>query len=345
MGRVVIRILHVLCDLSPGGAERLVLELCRRHAPDIAPRVATVQGLGALEDDFVAAGFPVVAGGRRRRGLGLGAIARLRALMRDVDVVHTHLFAGDTWGRIAARTLRDVPVIVTTEHNVNRDETWQVHVKRALAPGSALVAVSEAVAQHAAHVERIGPMRVIPNGVDLDRFGAHRGSDGTRVLAIGRRTPQKGFDVLVDALPEGLTLDIAGEGPWTTAHPRVRLLGRREDIPALLATADVLAVPSRWEGFGLAAAEGLAAGVPVIASDVDGLREVVGDAGLLVPAEDPRALHAALVALRDDPALRTALGARGRARAAERLDIRDTIRAYEALYREQVRVGTQRVRT
>ena len=341
----MIRVLHVLCDLSPGGAERLVLELCRRHAPDIAPNVATVQGLGALEPAFASAGFPVVAGGRRRRALGLGAIARLRTLMRDVDIVHTHLFAGDTWGRIAARTLRHGPIVVTTEHNVNRDETWQVHVKRMLAPGSTLVAVSEAVARHAALVEGIGPMRVIPNGVDLGRFGAHRGSDGTRVLAIGRRTPQKGFDVLVDALPEGMTLDIAGEGLWTTSHPRVRLLGRREDIPELLANTDVLAVPSRWEGYGLAAAEGLAAGVPVVASDVDGLREVVGDAGLLVPPEDPRALHAALVALRDDSALRTALGARARRRAAERLDISDTIRAYEALYREQVRARTPRVRT
>lgn len=341
----MIHVLHVLCDLSPGGAERLVLELCRRHAPDIAPRVATVQGLGALEEAFVAAGFPVVAGGRRRRGLGLGAILRLRALMRGVDIVHTHLFAGDTWGRIAARTLPQRPVVITTEHNVNRDETWQVHVKRTLAPGSTLVAVSEAVARHAARVERIGPMRVIPNGVDLGRFGPHRGSDGTRVLAIGRRTLQKGFDVLVDALPDGMTLDIAGEGPWTTADPRVRLLGRREDIPALLANADILAVPSRWEGYGLAAAEGLAAGVPVVASDVDGLREVVGDAGLLVPPEDPRALHAALLALREDPALRVALGERGRRRAAERLDISDTIRAYETLYREQVGVRKERVRT
>jgi glycosyltransferase involved in cell wall biosynthesis len=114
----------------------------------------------------------------------------------------------------------------------------------------------------------------------------------------------------------------------------VRYLGRREDVPALLARADILAVPSRWEGFGLAAAEGLAAGVAVIAADVDGLREVVGGAGVLVPPEDPGALRAALIRLSASPSLRAALGASGRARARERFDILETVRRYEALYRQ-----------
>ncbi len=334
----MIRVLHVLCDLSPGGAERLVLELCRRRAPDIDVRVATVQGLGPLEDAYRAAGIPLVMGGRPRGHLGVRALARLAAAMDDVDVVHTHLFAGDTWGRVAALLRRRGgrrPAVLTTEHNVNRDETWQRSVKRALAPVSdTIVCVSEAAAAYTRDVEGIGGVRVITNGIDLARFGPHRGGDGTRVLAIGRRVPQKGFDVLVDALPEGLTLDIAGEGPWTTDHPRVRLLGRREDVPALLAAADIVAVPSRWEGFGLAAAEALAAGAAVVASDVDGLREVVGDAGLLVPPDDPVSLATALSRLAGDADLRRELGVRGRRRAAERFDIYDTVRHYEILYRE-----------
>ena len=203
------------------------------------------------------------------------------------------------------------------------------------------MAVSEAVARHARDVEGIPGLRVIENGVDLSRFGPHRGSDGRRVLAVGRRTAQKGFDVLVQALPPGFTLDIAGEGPWTVAHPQVRLLGRREDIPALMAGADILAVPSRWEGFGLAAAEGLAAGIPVVASDVDGLAEVVGDAGLLVPPEDPIALRSAIEVLGHTPALRRALGERGKARAAAHFDLSRTVTRYEALYRELVADGAR----
>ena len=337
-----MKVLHVLCDLSSGGAERLVLELCRRRAPDIEVAVATVGGLGALETLFREAGVPVLRGGRPRRHLGLRALARLTGAMRDVDVVHTHLFAGDTWGRLGAllagapRLGGRRPRVVTTEHNVNRDETWQRHVKRAPAPASdAIVCVSEAAAAYTRDVEGIrAPLQVVPNGVDLSRFGPHAGGDGTRVLAIGRRVPQKGFDLLLAALPEGLHLDIVGEGPWRVEHPRVRYLGRREDVPGLLARADILAVPSRWEGFGLAAAEGLAAGVAVVAADVDGLREVVGGAGVLVPPEDPGALRAALIRLSASPSLRAALGASGRARARERFDILETVRRYEALYRQ-----------
>ncbi|MES2644656.1 MAG: glycosyltransferase [Myxococcota bacterium] len=340
-----MRVLHVLNDLSSGGAERLVLELCRRRAPDIEVAVATVGGLGPLEDAFRGAGISLLVGDRPRRHLGLRAIARLARAMDDIDVVHTHLFAGDTWGRLAvmvarARSARGDgrrPIVVTTEHNVNRDETWQRGVKRVLAPVSdAIVCVSEAAAAYTRDVEGIPGVRVLPNGIDRTRFGAHRGSGtgGTRVLAIGRRVPQKGFDVLVAALPDGMHLDIVGEGPWRVDHPRVRYLGRREDVPALLADADILVVPSRWEGFGLAAAEGLAAGVAVVASDVDGLREVVGDAGLLVPPGDVTALHNALVRLGADPTLRRALGEQGRARVAARFDIRDTVDRYERLYRE-----------
>src|SRR5688572_7249245 len=97
-----MKVLHVLCDLSSGGAERLVLELCRRRAPDIDVQVATVQGLGPLAEAFHGAGLDVLVGGRPSRHPGVRALARLSRAMADVDLVHTHLFAGDTWGRLAA---------------------------------------------------------------------------------------------------------------------------------------------------------------------------------------------------------------------------------------------------
>ncbi len=327
------RVLHVLCDLSAGGAERLVLEICRRRSSDLEMSVATVQGLGPLEPAFRAAGIPLIEGGRARKHLGVRATGRLVGAVQAADVVHTHLFAGDTWGRIAA-LLTGHRAVITTEHNVNRDETWQRWVKRGLAPVSRqIVCVSEAVARYSVEVEGIRDVIVIPNGVDVDRFGPHPGGPGNRVLAIGRRVPQKGFDVLLDALPAGFTLQVAGEGPFERDQPGVTWLGRREDVPALLAQADILAVPSRWEGFGLAAAEGLAAGVVVVASDVDGLAEVVGDCGVLVPPEDPAALRAALVRVGQDPALRRALAVRGPERARSRYSIDTTVRRYENLYR------------
>lgn len=329
----MIRVLHVLCDLSGGGAERLVVDLCRHRSADIEAQVATVQGSGPLEAPLRELGIAVRVGGRRPGTLGLRALERLVRVAREVDVVHTHLFAGDTWGRLAG-ALAGRPRLLTTEHNVNRDETWQRHVKRALAPLGRVVAVSEAAAAYSRAVDRVAVHAVIPNGVDLARFGPHRGGDGSRVIFVGRPAPQKGLDVLLAALPGGMTLTVVGDGAPRDPDRRVRWLGRREDVPALLAEHDVLAVPSRWEGFGLVAAEGLAAGIPVLASAVDGLVEVVGDAGWLLPPGDVPAWRAALTRVATDAALRAGLSAAGPPRARERFDLKRTVDRYEAIYRE-----------
>lgn len=332
-----MRVLHVLCDLSPGGAEHLVLELCRRRGPGVEVEVATVFGGGALEAPLRAAGATLSIGSRRQARVIAPTLRRLSSAVARADVVHTHLFAGDTWGRVAALLARH-PAVVTTEHNVNVDETWQIVPKRALARVSRrVVCVSEAVARHTREVERIAaPVEVIPNGVDVERFRPverppRRGAD-VRLLAVGRRVPQKGFDVLLAALPAGVRLTIAGEGPFAPPHPQVEWLGYVADPAPLYAEADILVVPSRWEGFGLAAAEGMAAGLPVVASAVDGLVEVVGAAGVLVPPGDVEALRAALVALLDDPGRRHELGIAARERAVARYSIVGMVRAYEALY-------------
>lgn len=328
------RVLHVVCDLCGGGAERLVLELCRRAAPDIEAQVATVQPGGELQSVFAAAGVQVRCAERHPGRLGLRAERRLVQWCREVDVVHTHLFAGDVWGRTAAM-LAGTPV-VSTEHNVDRDEPdWKHRVKALLARGCAGVyAVSDAVA---AHWQAWGVRcEVVPNGVDLDRFSAPWDPEPGRVLAIGRLGEQKGHDALLEATADlDCSVQIAGEGPWRerlSCRPHQVLLGSRSDIPELLCRAAVLAVPSRWEGFGLVALEGMAAGVPVIASDVDGLGPLVGDAGLLVPPGDVGALREAVSRVLEDPALARDLSARGRARAqAYGLDA--MVRRYEAIYR------------
>lgn len=327
----------MICDLSGGGAERLVLGLCREGR--VTQEVATVQGGGPLAAAFAAAGVPVWPGARRRGGVGLGTAARLTARARSVDLVHTHLFAGDAYGRVAGWAAR-VPV-VTTEHNVNRDEAARHRVvKRALAPiARRVVYVSEAARAHAEQVEGIvhPGARVIPNGVDLARFAAASPGPGTRLLAIGRDVPQKGFDVLLRALPAGVHLRIAGRstrrGSERVGGATVTWLGEREDVPALLADTDILVVPSRWEGFGLAAVEGMAAGVPVVASAVDGLNEVLGDAGVRVPPESPAELRAALERLIADPDARAQRAAAGRARA-QAFSLARCADRYAALYAE-----------
>jgi glycosyltransferase involved in cell wall biosynthesis len=319
----------VLPDLAGGGAERLVAAYARAN-PDVA--VATVFGAGPLLGELAGLGAARLTLGERRHGRpSAAAFARLVAAARRADVVHTHLFAGDLWGGLAARVAGRPQV--SHEHNVDVDEG--PHVRRArrvsgLLPACA-VAVSEAAARHS-FARRV---RVVPNGVDLGRFTRPwRGGEG--LLAIGRRVPQKGFDLLLQALPAGARLRVAGDGPFAPVHPQVEWLGARDDVPDLLVRADALVVPSRWEGFGLAALEGLAAGTPVVAFDVPALRDLLGDAAVLVPAGDVQALAAALVRVLGDEALRATLSGRGRLRAA-RFALQATFDAWERAGDEAVR--------
>jgi glycosyltransferase involved in cell wall biosynthesis len=158
-----------------------------------------------------------------------------------------------------------------------------------------------------------------------------------RIGAVGRLVRQKGFDVLLTALASLDTdppwdLVIAGDGALRGdlerragelgISSRVRFLGHVHDVPAVYAALDLLVVPSRYEGFGFVAAEGALAGLPVVASRVSSLPEVVRDGvtGRLVPPDDAAALAEAIASLARDPASARALGAAGRADAVERFD-------------------------
>lgn len=323
-----MRVLHVIPDLSPGGAERLVLAHARYQS---GVAVATVFGGGPLEPAF--AGTILTLGERRPRRPSTAALFRLVEAARAADVVHTHLFAGNLWGGLAAR-LAGRPQ-VAHEHNVDRDESAAtLAVRRHIGAWPVVtLAVSEAAARHS-HGHDI---EVVENGVDLARFSAPWVGGGG-LLAIGRREPQKGFDVLLEALPPSVNVRIAGLGPYAPAHPHVEWLGLRKDVPELLRTANILVVPSRWEGFGLAALEGMAAGTPVIATAVDGLRDVVGDGALLVPPDDPVALRAAILRLLADADLRAQLSQRGRARA-QRYNLSRTFDGWQRAYRRVAATG------
>ena len=163
------------------------------------------------------------------------------------------------------------------------------------------------------------------------------------VLAVGRLHPQKGYDVLLDAVAQlgDVVVAVAGDGPLEAAlrarAPGVRWLGRRTDVADLLAAADVVVLPSRWEARSLTAQEALRAGRPLVATAVGGLPELVGDGALLVPPGDAAALAAAVRRLLDDPAAAAELAARGAARAATWPTEDDTARQVAAVYDDLLR--------
>ena len=257
---------------------------------------------------------------------------------------------------VAAAAAARVPAVVATVQlfvDPRREARWGALQHRAL---SACVTRHVAVSQGVAgRLRALGVparrLRVVHNAVDVDRFaapvdaarrralrvalgadalGASEHGGAPVVLAVARLEAQKALDVLVDAaaLLPGVVVAVAGEGEERVAleararrrgvADRVRFLGHRDDVPALLAAADVFALPSRHEGFPLAVLEAFAAGMPVVATAVEGTLEAVADGvtGLLVPPGDPAALAAAVRRVLDDRVLAERLAANGRAGVA-----------------------------
>jgi glycosyltransferase involved in cell wall biosynthesis len=317
-------------------------------------------GEGSGDGPVHAPGFAAVAiGDRPRPGRDLAAVLRLRRLLRDwaPDVVHAHGLRAGAFAALAGGP----GAFVVTVHNA----------PPAAAPGRVIHAVLERLTARradavtwvsgdlGARMRRAGardagravvaaPAFPRPSADQVAAARASLGDGGhPAVFAAGRLTAQKGFDVLIDAAARWQSrhpapmLAIAGEGPLAgelgsrarTAGAPVRFLGRRADIPALMAAADVVVVPSRWEGQPLVVQEALRAGRPVVASRVGGIPGLTGEDGaLLVPPGDATALAGAVLTVLDDRAAAARLGAAATERARGLPDADDAVDSAAALY-------------
>jgi phosphatidylinositol alpha-mannosyltransferase len=280
------------------------------------------------------------------------AVRAVRAELRRVrpDVIHAHEpLAPSTslWATLAA----EAPVIGTFHSGATRSRLYDVAapVLRRVARRLAIrIAVSETAARFAAR--RIGGrFEIVPNGVDVSRFANASPvslGDGRKLLFVGRLDRRKGFPVAVEAFGRlaadrsDLHLVVAGDGPDRDAiaalpppvRDRVTMLGTvpHEDLPPIHAACDLyLGCAVGGESFGIVLVEALAAGLPVVASDIAGYSEVIreGEDGLLVPARNPSALAAAAARVLDDPALAERLrdGGRRRARAFDWSVVTDAV--------------------
>ena len=367
----MIRVCQLITELRPAGAERCVLELARRLPADrFAVEVAALRG-GAVADALSEAGVPVHVLDVRGKWDAPRWPALVRLLRRGrFDILHTHLFHADLAGRPAAR-LAGVPHVVHTVHVAERRRRpWQFLWARLTADtAGTIVCVSRGVRDFHRRRTRLpaGRYTVIHNGIDADAYARgdtlrarwrrlwEVGQDDVLCAFVGRLDRQKGLDVLLPAFERAeiaapaLRLVIAGEGPlrpaaqaWlrsSLAGPRIRLLGHVSDVRHVLSAADIFCQPSRWEGFGLAAAEAMAARLPVVATDVEGLNEVVaaGQTGLLCRPDDPEALAGLIGRLARDAELRARLGDAGRRRVLEKFTIERFIDRHAELYEALMR--------
>ena len=328
-----MKVLHVHRIGGIGGSERHLLTLL----PALAQRGADVGFLGlddpsrAPEPFYEQLTVPFERLSAPRDVDPLLAVRVARAARR-AELVHTHLVHADVYGALGARRL------VSTKHNDDPFRTGTFRfVERALTRRAGrVVAITNALARFL--VERVGIPRAkvttIHYGLDdLPNAWGENGpspipNEARVLLAVCRLERQKGVDVAVRALPRvrerhpAAELVVLGDGPERPALERlarnldvpVHLLGRVPDVAAWLRRADVLVHPARWEGFGLALLEAMLAELPVVATTVSSIPEIVvsGETGVLVPPDHPGALADAIARVLADPGT---LGAAGRDRA------------------------------
>lgn len=349
-----------------GGAERFAVGIAAGLPADRWDvSLCATRGIsGVLERELDEAGVRTLALERSGR-LDVTPFRRLRRFLAEerFDVLHTHKFGSNVWGTLIGRSCR-VPVIVAHEH------TWSYEGNplRKFLDGQVIgrlatsfVAVSSADRDRMISIEgvpadkvRVVPTAYIPrpDGGGGDLRGELGIPSGAQVIGTAARLrPQKALTVLIDAFAriaadrEDRHLVIVGDGECleelrraaaaSGAGDRIHFPGLRTDIDAVLATFDVAAMSSDFEGLPLFVFECMAHSTPLVATDVGGLRDVVDDGvtGLLVPSRDPAALAAALERVVADPAL----GERIASVAAQRLGdftMQRAVERFAALYDE-----------
>ena len=269
----------------------------------------------------IAYGAGVVGNLRARpyRALGLpamlGAFARAaRRAAGDADLVHAHWLPA---GAVALTTGKPfVLQLWGTDVELARRARA---VARTIVSRARLVICASSALGEDARLLGARVVRLIPSGVELPAAPGDE-AEPPEVLYAGRLSPEKGILELVEAA-HGMNLVIAGDGPLRGQVPDALGFVPHHELQALYARAAVVACPSHREGFGVACAEAMAHGKPVVASAVGGLLDLVedGETGLLVPPRDVPRLRAALQHVLDDANLRRRLGAAARARAQDRL--------------------------
>jgi glycosyltransferase involved in cell wall biosynthesis len=362
-----IRVGFVLHIMQVAGAEVLVAETIRRLAGRIEPTVFCLDGVGPLGERLQSEGVPVVSLGRRP-GRDWRLVWRLARELRErrIDVVHAHQYTPFFYAGLARAVSGRAARVILTEHGRHFPDV--VSPLRRAVNRFALDHLADAVnaccgfsARALARVEGFSGRRieVLENGIELERYGraADRaavrrslGLDVARryVATVARLHPVKdhatllrGFAQVAVARPD-VDLLLIGDGPLRGAleeqarglGERVRFLGVRSDIAALLGAVDLFALTSVSEAASLTVLEAMASRLPVVVTAVGGNPEMVRDGvdGLLVPRGDDAAVAAALLRLLDEPARAAAMGLAGRQRVEERYQLGQTVENYWRLY-------------
>lgn len=363
-----MRVVYLLNSLGVGGAEKQALAVAERMVAR-GHAVALLVIMPRLAEEWPTAIPAVHLNVRKTPGGVLTALKRGRDFLREFrpDLVHSHSFHANIFARLL-RLISPRFVVLSTVHNVHEDGWWRMAAYRMTDRlSSRTVAVSEAAARHFTRQMAAPPRKcaVILNGIEVEtlasdgkqraRMRADMGVGAANAefvwLAVGRVVPAKDYPNLIRAFAqvrerwpdarlwvageqrtgEFAALEVLSKHLGTDAH--VRWLGLRRDIPALLDAADAFVSGSAWEGMPLAVGEAMAMEKPIVATDVGGVHELVGDAGVVVPATAPTALAEAMIAImQQSREERDRMGRAARERAVRHFSMDAAADTWEALY-------------
>ena len=332
-----MKVLHVITSLETGGAEKLMVDLLPRIKSDkVSVDLCVFNGTETpFLNELRKKGIDIISFGTKGNYYSFRHLLKLIRLARHYDVIHTHNTSPQIFGAIAS--LLSGKKWVTTEHTTtsNRRIWWFKPIEKWLYNRyDNIICMSQAAADAVSDISGLDlrHIKVISNGIDIDKYRFAKpidrksiGStdDKTVIIMVGRFSYQKDQATVIKALrhlPESFELWLVGDGDTAPAlhdtakyyhvETRVRFLGLRTDVPRLLKAADIVVQSSHIEGFGLAAVEGMAAGKPVIASDIDGLSQVVSGAGLLFEHENDKQLADKIQQIINDQNLQNRLALR-----------------------------------
>ena len=363
-----VRIAFVITELEVGGAERCLANLaCGIDRTRFAPIVCSlasrpVDGKDTLVRQIEDAAIPVYFLNLQSPLRFLSGKSKLKRLFHEhkIDVVQTFLFHANVMGAFAAQAAGVRHIISGVR--VADPARWRMLLERyAMRRVQRVVCVSQSVAHFL--TTKCGlpgsKLRVIPNGIDLSQVSMDNVPNRTELslptdrrilLAVGRLHHQKGFDWLLELAPELLNrlpehdLVIVGDGPERDSlaqlskklgiQERVHFLGWRPDAMKLMQVADMLLLPSRWEGMPNALIEAMGLGLPVVATSVEGVNEVLGPLAeqQAVPFGDNAAFIAAACDIIVGSARDSELGERNRARIHAEFSLSAMVSNYEDLY-------------
>lgn len=348
-----MKILHVITSLRTGGAEKLMVDLLPRMKAmghDVA--LCVFDGVRTpFYAELESQGVQVIPLGHSV--YSLFNICELIPLMRDYDIVHSHNTACQYLVAIASLFARCR--VFTTEHNTSnrrRNVWWRILDRWMYGRYKKVVCISELTKKNL--IQHIGKSFeekcvIIYNGIDLKTFAGISSSplpNGKKILMVSAFREQKDQKTLIRTmkkLPSEYMLELAGGGEERLIteckllvqelhlDERVKFLGVRIDIPALLNAANVVVLSSHYEGLSLSSLEGMASGRPFVASDVEGLRDIVGGYGVLFPHEDSIALANIIRKLCEDASYAKEVAVRCQARA-KMFDISIMTQKYLEIY-------------